>query len=145
MTVAPIDLFSCFLHLRQGGEIEAAPRALDDERDGWRLTAFHAKTDADVHADHWEVHPEAEEVVSCLIGKLRLYLRPEEPGLQEEVIRLTAGTAAIIPRGRWHRMELDTPSSIMALTLPRGSRLEKRTAGRPRGPEPTAVHRAALR
>ncbi|WP_307845136.1 cupin domain-containing protein [Planomonospora sp. ID67723] len=99
---------------------------MDADRDGWQLRAFHAKTDADVHADHWEVHPEAEEVVSCLIGKMRLYLRPERPGQEEEEIRLTAGTAAIVPRGRWHRIELDIPSTIMAVTLPRGSRLEKR-------------------
>ncbi|SNS11048.1 cupin [Actinomadura mexicana] len=136
MTVTPIDLFSCSLHLHRGGEIQAGPRALDPERDGWRLTAFHAKTDADVHADHWEVHPEAEEVVSCLIGMIRLYLRPEEPGQREEEIRLTAGTAAIVPRGRWHRLELDTPSNVLAVTLPRGSRLEKRTVSRPRGPVP---------
>ncbi|WP_119730479.1 cupin domain-containing protein [Thermomonospora amylolytica] len=127
MTVAPIDLFASFIHLRQGGQIHAGKRTTDPGRDGWRLTAFHAKTDADVHADHWEVHPEAEEVVSCLIGTIRLYLRPERPGQAEEEIRLTAGTAAIIPRGRWHRIELDTPSNIMAVTLPRGSRLEKRT------------------
>jgi mannose-6-phosphate isomerase-like protein (cupin superfamily) len=136
MTVTPIDLFSCFLHLHPGGEIQAEPRAFDPERGGWRLTAFHAKTDADVHADHWEVHPEAEEVVSCLIGKIRLYLRPDEPGQREEEIRLTAGTAAIVPRGRWHRMELDTPSTILAVTLPHGSRLEKRPVNRPRGPVP---------
>ncbi|MBA9005704.1 cupin domain-containing protein [Thermomonospora cellulosilytica] len=127
MTVAPIDLFASFIHLRQGGQIHAGKTTTDPDRDGWRLTAFHAKTDADVHADHWEVHPEAEEVVSCLIGTIRLYLRPERPGQAEEEIRLTAGTAAIIPRGRWHRIELDTPSNIMAVTLPRGSRLEKRT------------------
>ncbi|WP_261987539.1 hypothetical protein [Actinomadura sp. HBU206391] len=57
MALTPIDLFSSFIHLRQGGQ---------------------------VHADHWEVHPEAEEIVSCLIGKMRLYLRPERPGQQEE-------------------------------------------------------------
>ncbi|WP_239114977.1 cupin domain-containing protein [Planotetraspora kaengkrachanensis] len=100
---------------------------MDSDQDGWQLTAFYARTDADVHADHWEVHPEAEEIVSCLIGKIRLYLRPEQPGQQEEEIRLTAGTAAIVPRGRWHRIKLDIPSNIMAVTLPRGSRLEKRT------------------
>lgn len=126
MTVTPIDLFASSIGLHRGGRVHAAPRASDQERDGWRLTAFHAKTDADVHADHWEVHPEAEEVLSCLIGKIRLHLRPERPGQEEEVIRLTAGTAAIVPRGRWHRIELDTPSNIMAVTLPRGSRLEKR-------------------
>jgi mannose-6-phosphate isomerase-like protein (cupin superfamily) len=127
MTVTPIDLFASLLHLHHGGEIHAERRVCDPERDGWRLTAVHAKTDADVHADHWEVHPEAEEVVSCLIGKMRLYLRQEPPGLQEEEIRLPAGTAAIVPRGRWHRIALDVPSTVLTVTLPRGSRLEKRT------------------
>ncbi|GAA3446160.1 cupin [Planomonospora venezuelensis] len=127
MPVTPIDLFTSFVHLHRNGEIHAGRRAPDPGRDGWRLAAFHAKTDADVHADHWEVHPEAETVVSCLIGIIRLYLRPEPPGREEEEIRLVAGTAAIVPRGRWHRIELDTPSNILAVTLPRGSRLEKRT------------------
>ncbi|MGI5290444.1 hypothetical protein ACQEVF_44910 [Nonomuraea polychroma] len=95
--------------------------------------AFHAKTDADVHADRWEVHPAAEEIVSCLIGKIRLYLRPELAGQQEEEVRLVAGTAAIVPRGLWYHIELDVPSNIMAVTLPRGSRLEMRTgAWKPR-------------
>ncbi|MEV4575735.1 cupin [Nonomuraea jabiensis] len=126
MSVHPIDLFTSSVHLRQGGKIHAGKATMEADPDGWRLTAFHARTGADVHADHWEVHPEAEEVVSCLVGKIRLYLRPERPGQEEEEIRLTAGTAAIVPRGRWHRIELDIPSNIMAVTLPRGSRLEKR-------------------
>ncbi|MET7335778.1 cupin [Nonomuraea sp. NPDC005650] len=127
MTLTPIDLFASSIRLHQGGRIHTGNRTTDADQDGWQLTAFHAKTDADVHAGHWEVHPEAEEIVSCLIGKIRLYLRPERPGQQEEEIRLVAGTAAIVPRGRWHRIELDIPSNIMAVTLPRGSRLEKRT------------------
>lgn len=122
MTVTPIDLFASSLHLRQGGEIHAGTR--DSDQDGWQLQAFHAKPRADVQ---WEVHPEAEKVVSCLIGKIRLYLRAEGPGEEEEEIKLMAGTAAIVPRGRWHRIELDIPSNIMAVTLPRGSRLEERT------------------
>ncbi|RVX43830.1 hypothetical protein EDD27_6532 [Nonomuraea polychroma] len=126
MTVTPIDLFASSIRLHQGGRIHAGKRTGDTDQDGWQLTAFHAKTDADVHAGHWEVHPDAEEIVSCLIGKIRLYLRPEHPGQEEEEIRLVAGTAAIVPRGRWHRIELDIPSNIMAVTLPRGSRLEKR-------------------
>ncbi|MEV4888703.1 cupin [Nonomuraea sp. NPDC055795] len=122
MTITPIDLFASPLHLHQDGRVKAGTPG----QDGWRLTTFHAKTGADVHADHWEIHPEADELVSCLIGKIRLYLRPERPGRPEEEIRLIAGTAAVVPRGRWHRIELDIPSNIMAVTLPRGSRLEKR-------------------
>ncbi|GAA4136720.1 cupin [Actinomadura keratinilytica] len=126
MAVTPIDLLACSIRLQQGGRISADSTAADADQGGWRLRAFHAKTDADVHADHWEVHPEAEEVVSCLIGKIRLCLRPERPGQEEEEVILAAGTAAIVPRGRWHRIELVTPSSIMAVTMPRGSRSEER-------------------
>jgi mannose-6-phosphate isomerase-like protein (cupin superfamily) len=126
MTVTAIDLFTSLLRLHPGGRIRTEKRTDDPEPDGWQVRTLYARTGADVHSDHWEVHPESEEVVSCLIGKIRLYLRPERPGQAEEEIRLTAGTAAIVPRGRWHRIELDTPSNIMAVTLPRGSRLERR-------------------
>jgi hypothetical protein len=47
---------------------------------------------------------------------------PEQPGAAEE-IKLAAGTAVIVPRGRWHRIDLAASSDIMAVTLPRGSRL----------------------
>lgn len=86
---------------------------------------FHVETDADVHADQWELHSDADEVVSCLTGGIRLRFRPEQSG--EEEIEVAAGTAVIVPRGRWHRIELDAPSDIMSITVPRGSRVEKRT------------------
>ncbi len=40
---------------------------------------------------------------------------------------MAAGTATIVPRGRWHCIALDGPSDIISVTLPRGSRLRKRT------------------
>ncbi|QFG26711.1 cupin domain-containing protein [Actinomadura sp. WMMB 499] len=143
MTLAPIDLLASVVHLRPGGTIHAGPRAPVPEPDGggWRLRACHARTDADVHAGRWQVHPEAEEIVSCLIGKIRLHLRPERPGRQEEVIRLGAGTAAIVPRGRWHRIGLDTPSTVLAVTLPDGTRLEDPARARDRTATPKAGRR----
>ncbi|MEU8686563.1 cupin domain-containing protein [Streptomyces sp. NPDC048611] len=99
----------------------------DPGRDGWQLMTFHVETDADVHADHWEVHSAADEIVCCLSGGIRLCLRPQQPGEKEEEIKLAAGTAVIVPRGRWHRIARDAPSDIMSVTLPRGSRLEKRS------------------
>ncbi|AZM56435.1 cupin [Streptomyces sp. WAC 01529] len=125
MTVTPIDLFASFIHLDQGGQACAAKPVFDTERDGWQLMTFHVETDADVHADHWEVHSAADEVVSCLSGGIRLCFRPQRPGEKEEEIKLTAGTAVVVPRGRWHRIALDAPSDIMSVTVPRGSRLEK--------------------
>jgi mannose-6-phosphate isomerase-like protein (cupin superfamily) len=127
MTVTPIDLYSSFLHIRPDGRVRAEQPVFDPERDGWQLMTFHVETDADVHGDHWEIHTEADEVVSCLTGGIRLLLRPEHPGDREEGVELTPGTAVIVPRGRWHRIALDAPSDIMSLTLPHGSRLEQRT------------------
>lgn len=128
MPVTPIDPFESLVRLHHDGRMRAERRNFDRERDGRRLMAFHAETDADVHADHWEIHPDAEELVSCLTGGIRLYLRPERPGDDEEEIRLAAGNAVIVPRGRWHRMELDAPSDLLSITPPRGSRVEMRGA-----------------
>jgi quercetin dioxygenase-like cupin family protein len=127
VTVTPIDLFSSFLHLTEGGRVRAVQPVFEPEREGWQLMTFHVETDADVHGDHWEIHTDADEVVSCLTGGIRLHLRPEHPGEEGEEVVLPAGSAAVVPRGRWHRLALDAPSDIMSVTVPRGSRLEKRT------------------
>ncbi|MED7931373.1 cupin [Nonomuraea sp. LP-02] len=129
MTVTPIELSASGIQLSRGGRIRVGARPADAGRDGWHLKAFHARTGADVHADHWHVNTEADEIVSCIIGKIRLYLRPQPPGRQgegEEEIRLTAGTAAIVPRGRWHRIQLDIPSTVMTITAPCGGSSERR-------------------
>ncbi|MER7176320.1 cupin domain-containing protein [Streptomyces mesophilus] len=129
MTVTPIDLFMNFLHLDQDGRVRAEKPVFDPGRDGWQLMTFHVETEADVHGDHWEIHTAADEVVACLTGGIRLILRPEQQGDEEEELKLAAGSAVIVPRGRWHRIVVDGPSDIMSVTLPRGSRLEKRAAG----------------
>ncbi|MYX26627.1 cupin [Streptomyces sp. SID8381] len=125
--LAPVDLFAAALHILPGGGVRAAERRMaDGDPHTWHIATFHVETDADVHADHWEMHPEAEEAVCCLTGGVRLHLRPAEPGGAEDLVRLRAGTAAIVPRGRWHRLELDAPSDLMSITLRHGTRLEKR-------------------
>jgi mannose-6-phosphate isomerase-like protein (cupin superfamily) len=127
--MTPIDLFASALRFHESGDVRPAERRMATGDDGaWQLAAFHVATDADVHADHWEMHPEADEAVCCLSGGLRLHLRPETPGDEEEPVRLAAGDAVVVPRGRWHRLELDAPSDIMSVTLRRGTRLEKRSA-----------------
>lgn len=129
MTVTPIDLFGTFIRLHPEGQVQPQRPVFDPTWDGWQVMTFHAETDADVHADHWEVHTEAEEVVACLAGGIRLSSRAEAPGDErdtEEELKLTPGTAAIVPRNRWHRIQLEAPSDIMSITRPRGSRLKKR-------------------
>ncbi|MER7623723.1 cupin [Streptomyces sp. NPDC126503] len=127
MTVTPIDLSSFSLHIRPDARVRAEQPVFDPERDGRQLMTFHVETDADVHGDHGEIHTEADEVVSCLDGGIRLLLRPERPGDQEEAVALTPGTAVIVPRGPPAPRRPGRPSDVMSLTLPHGSRPERRT------------------
>ncbi|MFJ6016560.1 cupin domain-containing protein [Streptomyces sp. NPDC092952] len=128
MTTALVDLFSSALQFRPDGGVRAAERQMTNgDTNAWQIATFHVETDADVHADHWEMHPEAEEAVCCLSGGVRLYFSPTTPDGAEEMVRLRAGTAVIVPRGRWHRLELDAPSDLMSVTLRHGTRLERRT------------------
>ncbi|RLV04467.1 cupin [Streptomyces griseocarneus] len=127
MSATPIDLFTSFINLRPDGQAHAGEQTFDLGREGWHIMTFHVETDADVHADHWEIHSDADEIVSCLTGGIRMYFRPEREGEGEKEVGLTSGTAVVVPRGRWHRIELDAPSDIMSVTVLRGSRLEERT------------------
>ncbi|MEU6393663.1 cupin [Streptomyces sp. NPDC046939] len=127
-SVTPVDLSATALHINPGGGIHAAGRRTAPTDPGaWHIATFHVKTDADVHGDHWEMHPEADEAVCCLSGGFRIYFRPTEADDTEDMVRVSAGTAGIVPRGRWHRIELDEPSTLMSVTRRHGTRLEKRS------------------
>ncbi|MEV0064402.1 cupin [Nocardia sp. NPDC050718] len=122
--MSPIDLFDRALRFRPEGTVESGERRMAADDGGWQLAAFHVESDTDVHADHWEMHPAGDEAVCCLRGALRLYLRPAEPGAPETFVRLTAGTAFLVARHHWHRIELDEPSDIMSIGLRGGTRQE---------------------
>ncbi|MFF0482777.1 cupin domain-containing protein [Streptomyces sp. NPDC004435] len=127
--VPRIDLFGSLLHLDPSGRMHVEEPTADTEleRDGWLFMAAHVATGDDVHGDHWEIHTEADEFVACLTGGIRVILRPDRPEEDEEVIALGPGAAVIVPRGRWHRLALDAPGDMLAVTLPRGTREEKWT------------------
>lgn len=54
----------------------AAGQMPSSDSGAWQVATFRMETDADVHADHWEMHPRAEEAACCLTGGIRLYFRP---------------------------------------------------------------------
>jgi quercetin dioxygenase-like cupin family protein len=74
------------------------------------------------------MHPDSDEMVGCLSGGIRFYLRATDAadGDTQEMTALLPGEAVIVPRGRWHRLELDAPSDLMSITQRSGTRLEKR-------------------
>ncbi|MFI6981298.1 cupin domain-containing protein [Embleya sp. NPDC050154] len=130
-----IDVFEDALRLAEGGRISAGERRMsgadgaDGVDQGWQLAAFHVETDADLHADHWEMHPESDEVVCVWTGALRIVLRAEEGAGEESPVTLRAGGAFVVPRGRWHRLEIEEPADLMSISRRSGTRLERR-AGR---------------
>jgi mannose-6-phosphate isomerase-like protein (cupin superfamily) len=130
ISVDLLCLFADALHLRDGGEMHAGPpRMVDGDRD-WQVVSFHVETDADVHADQWEMHPASAEAVCCVRGAVRVYLRPMDLGAADVVMTVRAGEAAIIPRATWHRLELDEPSDIMSIAKRHGTRMKRRVWSR---------------
>ncbi|HET6633606.1 MAG TPA: cupin domain-containing protein [Streptomyces sp.] len=126
MTPAPIDLADRAIHFHPDGTVRDEDKRTPARPGSRQLATFHAESDQDVHADHWEQHPSAEEVVCCLTGAMRLMLRPEAPDAPEETVRLSPGTCFVVPRGRWHRIEVDEPTDLLSITPRHGTRLESR-------------------
>jgi mannose-6-phosphate isomerase-like protein (cupin superfamily) len=123
-----IDMFARLVHFDPDGLVHDEEPKAAGVPGSRQLAAFHAETNDDVHADHWEMHPSGEELVGCLSGAMRLYLRPQEPDGEEEKVALKSGSCFIVPRGRWHRIELDEPSDLLSVTPRPGTRLERRTS-----------------
>ena len=69
----------------------------------------------------------ADEAVCCLHGAIRLHLSATQPDTPDDLVQLLPGQAAIVPRDRWHRLEVDEPTDLLAITVRRGTQLEKRT------------------
>lgn len=126
MTLERIELFApTGLRLHDSGavEVEIPPRMAGN---GWMVATFHVESDADVHADHWEIHPAGQEVLSVLSGAARLTLRGQTDPTREETVTLPAGTAFVVPQDRWHRLEVDGPTDLQSITPRAGTRLERR-------------------
>jgi len=123
-----VDLFTHYLHLETRGIVRARERRMADS-DGdaaWRLAMFHADTDDDVHADLWERHPLADEVVCCLRGAIRLHIRPTQPDAPTDVVHLVPGQATTVPPDRWRRLEVEEPADLLVVSIRRGTQLERR-------------------
>jgi mannose-6-phosphate isomerase-like protein (cupin superfamily) len=128
MDLVPVELFApTVLSLQAGGRVHSeTPPRMSADADGWSVAMLNAETSKDVHGDRWEVHPAADEALCVLSGSIRLILRGADGASDAEHITLGTGTACIVPRGRWHRLELDGPAGLMSVTMHHGTRLEPR-------------------
>ena len=76
-----------------------------------RLVAMH---DFSESWDSWEMHPEGDEVVVCILGTITL-IQADDAGNRSSVM-LHAGDYAINPRGVWHTADTEGPASALFIT-----------------------------
>ncbi|MGA5171366.1 MULTISPECIES: cupin domain-containing protein [Streptomyces] len=95
-----------------------------DGADGRMVMIF----DGDGLGDHWESHPAGDELVVCLSGSVTV--TRDVDGELDRVL-LGPGEATINPAGVWHVVDMEGPTSILAITATLGTDHRPRTDTRP--------------
>ena len=83
------------------------------EQDGaeGRLVAMHRFTES---WDSWEMHPEGDEVVICISG--RMIIHQQHADGTTEAQELNEGDYAINPPGTWHTADIEAEASALFIT-----------------------------
>jgi mannose-6-phosphate isomerase-like protein (cupin superfamily) len=66
----------------------------------------------------WEMHPEADEVVHVVKGRIELVL---EVGGREQRVEVRAGATLVVPRGAWHTAIVHEPGEAPHVTYGKGT------------------------
>jgi mannose-6-phosphate isomerase-like protein (cupin superfamily) len=65
-----------------------------------------------------ELHPDADELLIVVSGRITVLLEEPEGERRAEVL---PGQGFVVPRGVWHRVLIDEPTQLIAMTPgPRG-------------------------
>lgn len=71
-----------------------------------------------------EMHPDADELLFLLSGRVRLHLELPDGNRAVEV---AAGQAVVVPRGTWHQIEVIDPGRLLNITPGPGGQARPRT------------------
>lgn len=83
--------------------------------DGYLITVSDIRNDI----PHWEMHPNGDEVLYLMSGKLDVLIEQAE---QQQRVPLRAdGPGVIIPAGAWHRTVVIEPGRLMFITWGEGT------------------------
>ena len=85
-----------------------------------RLVSLHR---FDAPWDSWEMHPEGEELVLCLRGRIVLI---QELDGKPSPIALAENQAAINPAGVWHTADVDREAQALFITAGKGTQIRPR-------------------
>jgi mannose-6-phosphate isomerase-like protein (cupin superfamily) len=117
MSSQPFDLLRTFVHLQNDGH----GHTVAVNREFWMginsrgydrvLGAFRFETPDDLHADSWEIHPHADEIIVLLSGEIEIVL--EQGPKSTRNVPLEPGRAFIVPAGVWHRLVMRAPGELL--------------------------------
>jgi mannose-6-phosphate isomerase-like protein (cupin superfamily) len=99
------------------GDMRRADVARVATQPGYLMGAFRVDSDS----DHWEVHPQGDEIIQLLSGAVDFIFR-EAAG--ERRVELRDQAICIVPRGAWHRTVVHAPSEIVFTTYGLGTQHE---------------------
>jgi len=99
-----------------------AERNASDGLEG-RLVSLHSFTSP---WESWEMHPEGEELVVCMSGRITLL---QEIGGEVRAVTLEAGQAVVNPRGVWHTADVEAESTALFVTAGAGTEVRARETG----------------
>jgi uncharacterized cupin superfamily protein len=121
------------VHLGLGATVEQLPTFDGSMQWYERYAAAHADDGAEgrlvsVHTftsdwATWEVHPNGEELVHVISGKLTLI---QDIDGEHRSVQLAAGDAAINPAGVWHTAKTAEPTTALFITAGKGTLHEAR-------------------
>jgi len=108
----PIDLTAGTIGLYRTGKSELIPNrpGPPSRIDGFTVGAPLMTRNAP-HGG--EMHPDGDEIVFLISGRVKVVLEDSEPPREVE---LAPGQAIVVPRGVWHRVLLGEPSQILHIT-----------------------------
>lgn len=95
------------------------PQPSKNEADlGYLVSQFNFDSDW----DSWENHPEGDELVFCISGKIKLVLEIQS---NQTEIDLEPGTYVVVPKNTWHTAKTSEPSSALFVTWGQGTQHRK--------------------
>lgn len=104
---------------KQADQIPQTRMALEEIADGNLMGVMAIIDDDSVHADYWECHPDGDEVLLVLEGRLTVVI----DGEVETTVTLEENQAFIVPRGKWHRLKVLEPGKLLFFTPVAGGEL----------------------
>jgi len=97
---------------------------LDQRFDGFKGRTLVATYSFTQDWPTWEIHPQGDEIVALLSGKVELVL--DEGGSERVVTLDKPGAFVIVPRGTWHTARISTPTTMPFVTPGEGTLNEAR-------------------